>query len=265
MADEELVKYLIQQSEEIEELHQKERALKEKLEEASGLPKYFGGRKQIIEELEAQHYFTKDKPGLPDDEDRAFRMFTQTTPGGDLLSGLVNERGQPATFIDILKTMDLRGLLWNYGVGWVSALKGGWNIALDEAQVNAHNIIDNVRKNVNGATNLKASYQYYDSKKQLAEFLNDSFRWNPVTNSYESVQRGPPQPYVTEFWVDTEDGPKRRGYLKTTPPTNPHANIRPYCCNERGETSFSTNPLDIENITVQREEYKVKPRKIVGD
>jgi len=109
------------------------------------LPNYFGNKDQIIEELEAQGYGKKDEPGLQDDLHDAFRMFTEVTPEGRLVEGL-QHGNRPASLMELYQTMDLRGLIWNYGLGWISAFKGGYNVGAESGKDNAKKFIDNVRK-----------------------------------------------------------------------------------------------------------------------
>jgi len=120
--------------------------LKEEMPE--DLPWYFAKTpRQMQEELEKQGVFTKEQPGLQDDFDNAFRMFTQVNERGELIQGLTGARG-PASLIELYQTMDLRGLLWNYGIGWVSALKGGYNVGTDAGKKKAEGTIKEIRERV---------------------------------------------------------------------------------------------------------------------
>ena len=185
------------------------------------LPTYFGSREQIVEELEAQHFFTKDQPGIQDDIDKAFRMFTQTTPGGDLLSGLVNEHGQPASLMEMYKTMDLRGVVWNYFVGWGSALKGGWNSAIATAEDNAKKTIKEIyekcvlepNKSRNVLDYLKSTddLEYYiENRERLKE--NERSKLYPVEKIlkrkiyYGRRKDGKPRSMTVE-WVEGKELP----------------------------------------------------------
>lgn len=111
------------------------------------LPNYFGNKDQIIEELEAQGYGKKDEPGLQDDLDNAFRMFTEVTPEGRLVEGL-QHGNRPATLMELFQTMDLRGLIWNYGLGWISAFKGGYNIGAESGKDDAKKFIKEVKEKI---------------------------------------------------------------------------------------------------------------------
>ena len=105
------------------------------------LPKYFGNVDQIQEELEQQGKFgPKAAPGWQDDFHAAFKMFTQLNDRGDLIEGL-QLGGRPPTLMELYQTMDLRGVVWNYGLGWLSALKGGWNEAIEHGKNRSHKII----------------------------------------------------------------------------------------------------------------------------
>jgi hypothetical protein len=109
------------------------------------LPTYFGSKEQIHEELERQGVFAEPEEGLQDDFNNAFRMFTEVSARGDLVPGL-QIGGHPASLMDLYQTMDLRGLVWNYGVGWISALKGGWNSAIGAKRKEAEDYINDLRK-----------------------------------------------------------------------------------------------------------------------
>jgi len=111
------------------------------------LPNYFGNKDQIIEELEAQGYGKKDEPGLQDDLYDAFRMFTEVTPEGRLVEGL-QHGNRPASLMELYQTMDLRGLIWNYGLGWISAFKGGYNIGAESGKDNAKKIIKEIKEKI---------------------------------------------------------------------------------------------------------------------
>jgi len=128
----------------------------------SNLPNYFGNKDQIIEELEAQGYGKKDEPGLQDDLHDAFRMFTEVTPEGRLVEGL-QHGNRPASLTELFQTMDLRGLIWNYGLGWISAFKGGYNIGAESGKDNAKNFIKEVKEKTIVNT------------KELAEFMKNSY------------------------------------------------------------------------------------------
>lgn len=147
------------------------RQLAELKAQKSELPNYFGNRAQIIEELEAQGYYKKDQPGLQDDVDNTFRMFTEVTPEGRLVEGL-QHGNRPATLIELYQTMDLRGLVWNYGVGWISALKGGWNSAIGAKKKEAEDFINNLRN--------KRIEEYLkpekDKIKDVVEYMESSGR-----------------------------------------------------------------------------------------
>jgi hypothetical protein len=84
----------------------------------------------------------KEEEGLQDDLDNTFHMFTDITPEGALKEGLQGRHGGPAPLMELYETMDLRGVIWNYGLGWLSSLKGGWNIEIDKAESKTKDLID---------------------------------------------------------------------------------------------------------------------------
>jgi len=177
MADgDELIKHLFQQSERIESLEQSNKVFKEKLQEVTGLPKYFGGREQIFEELEAQGMLGREEPGLQDDFDNAFRMFTEVNPKGQLIQGL-QISGRPATLMELYQTMDLRGVIWNYGIGCLSALKGGWNSEISAAEKKSNDFIDELIKQRVSTAMASASpttvLNYLDSADKLEHYIEN--------------------------------------------------------------------------------------------
>jgi len=103
------------------------------------LPMYIAmNPQQMLEELETQGLLgLKPEEGLQDDLANAYRLFTDINERGDLMQGLTDGKGRPASFMDLMQTMDLRGVLWNYGLGYISALKGGYNIAMNDARQKA--------------------------------------------------------------------------------------------------------------------------------
>jgi hypothetical protein len=123
-----------------------------KLDKKEKLPMYLAANtQQMLEELEAQGLLgAKPEEGLQDDFANAFRMFTDINERGDLMQGLVNDKGRPASLIDLYQTMDLRGVVWNYGLGWISALKGGYNSAVNDSKRQVQEYIAKTvaRKNV---------------------------------------------------------------------------------------------------------------------
>ncbi len=117
-----------------------------KKESAEELPMYLAKTpKAMQEQLEKMGVFTKEQPGLQDDFDNAFRMFTQVNEFGQLIQGLTGAHG-PASLIELYQTMDLRGLIWNYGLGWISALKGGYNVGVESGKDSAKKIIQEVKE-----------------------------------------------------------------------------------------------------------------------
>jgi len=150
MAEEELKEYLNEKFGQVGEIlksHESEisKLKKEKPEE---LPWYLAKNpKQMKEQLEIQGMLgLKEEAGLQDNFDNVGRMFTEMNFRGDLQEGLTNERGQPASLMELYRTMDLRGVLWNYGLGWISALKGGWNIETAAGEKRAQAFIDELRE-----------------------------------------------------------------------------------------------------------------------
>lgn len=95
---------------------------------------------QMENELRERGRLYKPEAGLQDDFANALSMFTQLSEDGRLVPGLVGARG-PASLMELYQTMDLRGVIWNYGLGWLSALKGGFNQAIDSGRTNAKKII----------------------------------------------------------------------------------------------------------------------------
>jgi len=171
----------------------------------------------------------KEEPGLQDDLDNAFRMFTDITPEGALKEGLQGKQGGPASLMELYETMDLRGVIWNYGLGWISTLKEGWNIEMDKAEGRAKEFISNVQKNVNDFTNTLATLEYFKAKKELSDMLHNDYeeRWNPIDNVYELVPKTPQKPKKTKYkatfytWGKDKDGKIRKfkvGEIESTTP-----------------------------------------------
>lgn len=175
----------------------------EKLED---LPWYFAKTPmQMQEELEKQGVFTKEQPGLQDDFDNAFRLFTQVNERGELIQGLTGARG-PTSLIELYQTMDLRGLIWNYGLGWISALKGGYNIGAESGRDNAKKIIEKVREfqipnSKDLLENLKYSDQlenYYETREwnKKAELeIERKFNKNVINRRINEIKGGEKQAY----------------------------------------------------------------------
>lgn len=100
---------------------------------------------QMENELRERGRLYKPEAGLQDDLAASMSMFTNASEDGRLVPGLVGARG-PASLMELYQTMDLRGLIWNYGLGWLSALKGGWNVAIDGDKTEAEKIIADSKK-----------------------------------------------------------------------------------------------------------------------
>lgn len=147
-----------------------ERLEKDKPEE---LPWYLAKNpKQMQEQLEKMGVFEKEEAGLQDNIDNAFRMFTQVNERGELIQGLSGAHG-PASLMEMYQTMDIRGVVWNYGLGWLSALKGGWNIETNAGEKKAQDFIDGLIK------------ERVDVAKASPEAIADFFdKENKMTHNY---------------------------------------------------------------------------------
>ncbi|MEM5872560.1 MAG: hypothetical protein QXD55_01735 [Candidatus Aenigmatarchaeota archaeon] len=110
---------------------------REEREKEEMLPFYLAKNPQEMHnQLEKMGWFTPKEEGLQDDFANAFRLFTEVNDRGDLIPGL------KPSLISLYQTMDLRGLIWNYGIGWLSALKGGWNSEIAARKRKASDFID---------------------------------------------------------------------------------------------------------------------------
>jgi hypothetical protein len=85
--------------------------------------------------------------------------------------------------MELYETMDLRGVIWNYGLGWISALKEGWNVGVHSGWHKAEKIIEEGRKiELNPQTLIdfiKARDNldlYYQTKDKYFQWKLDEFK-----------------------------------------------------------------------------------------
>lgn len=116
----------------------------------------------------------KPRKGIPDDLRHALRMFTDTNYLGLILPGIEGEKGKPPSLAELYKTADAIGVAWNYGLGWISSLREGWNEAGVEGERRGVELIKALKE---------------ESKKNIKEFkdyLNNVYKNNltPLAGGY---------------------------------------------------------------------------------
>jgi hypothetical protein len=155
--------------------------------------------------------------------------------------------------------MDLRGLLWNYGVGWVSALKGGWNSAIGAKRKEAEDFINDLRKR-------RMESDLRPESEKLKEFLDYTKTCEELFNRYynsgnieESNKSSSPEHKATFYkWKKGKDGKSRKykvGEIVSTSLLDtynwPQSDFRGGD-NRSTSSRISVSPVKIDGITVER-------------
>jgi len=178
MADEDAVEYLKNLGEKLGEHDKVLNSIAGKIskiekEQEGKLPMYLAKNPQEMhDQLEKMGWFTPKEEGLQDDFANAFRMFTEVNDRGDLIPGL------KPSLISLYQTMDLRGLIWNYGLGWISALKGGYNAGIESAKGEGKKKVEEIFKrcveDANMGLNMtQTALDYTKSVDDLEYYINN--------------------------------------------------------------------------------------------
>lgn len=207
--------------------------------EKQELPMYLArNTDQMQEELEKQGKFTKEQPGWQDDLDNMSRLFTQVNEKGELIQGLTDGHGNPASLMQLYQTMDLRGVIWNYGLGWISALKGGFNIGVESGRQRAKKSINEEVHNIR-SVGPKEALDYYKSSDELDYYYK--LRENEITDKLEFYNKVRKDNFKTKLYESKQQN--KKAYLdflkmqkdikdfkskKETPEIKPIKLIQPY-------------------------------------
>ena len=215
--------------------------------EKSQFPKYFAADSDQMEnELRSRGLLTKPEEGLQDDIRYSFSMFTNINEQGGLVPGLVGAHG-PASLMELYQTMDLRGITFNYGWGWLSALKGGYNSKIADSKQSAAQIIKNIKE---------------EAKKEHREDLE-------IRKTYQDLDRGQlqnelllhelmPKEHNFSIYQTFKNGEWKDMYrILSSPTSDTYPDDWPSHLG-RGEsmssfTNIPAHPMDIGKITVTRE------------
>jgi hypothetical protein len=171
----------------VEDILKKHEGEIKSLKEQEKLPWYLAKNpKQMYDQLEKMGIFNPSEEGLQDDLANAGRLFTETNDRGDLVPGL------DPSLIRLFQTMDLRGVLWNYGLGAISAFKGGRNVQIAKGRRDADVRIENVRKEVNSNSEIENIKNYINSQADFNELRGQVIPViDPATNNVVSYIHGP--------------------------------------------------------------------------
>jgi hypothetical protein len=129
---------------------------------------------QLMEELAAQGKFDKPDAGWQDDLRNTFRYFIKTNERGDKFPGLESKyrENAPASLMEMYETVTVANFIWNFTpVGYASAFRGGWNVAVDESRKAVDEKIASIRKASH--IDLKSTVDYYDLKSKLDKLVFD--------------------------------------------------------------------------------------------
>jgi hypothetical protein len=206
-------------------------SLKQQLKEVKGegrLPWYLAKSPDEMEqELFKQGRFVQPEAGLQDDIQNTCRFFVKTNEKGDLLPSFESKYmpNASATFMEMCETLTLSNVLWQFTpLGYLSALKGGWNVAIADAKNKAEKRIRKVKVGVGAISEANDVASYFSSQKKLAETLNEDkkYRWilDRTNNVYKLEEVVLPTPIPTKSYHligNTSTGPKKK---KVTIPIN---------------------------------------------
>lgn len=248
----------------------------------SQFPKYFAADSDQMEnELRARGLLTKPEEGLQDDVRYAFSMFTNINEKGDLIPGLVGAHG-PATLMELYQTMDLRGLTFNYGWGWLSALKGGYNVGVQSGKEKAQKTIEEIRQrvlvepaaiadglgsSVEKYMNSEKDMEFYIENRDLIKNLNRaklkseyiSLTNPPKPNKQEAIFYGYKRNKKGNIILDKNNNPKMEpvGKIESTSPLDTYS--WPLRYGHKGGTTLfpATNGQNLDQII----QYLFKSKK----
>jgi hypothetical protein len=134
------------------------------------------------------------KAGLPDDYHNAFKMLYKLNEKGELIDGIVGGDQHPPTLMELYMDIDARGVVWNYGLGFVNAFWGGWNEGKDESVLSATGTIARIKEKYPTDNSEIRAIEYYNNIKFPLDKIKKDFKWNKKTEKWEYRFKKPKQP-----------------------------------------------------------------------
>lgn len=133
------------------------------------LAKIEGPPKAAYETLKTMGWLRTDVPGPSDDIKDVSSLFTEITPKGDFIQGLIDENKEPANLERIFTFMDLRGGIGQFTTSLIGAAKLGYEQGKKQLrkEVNDNENIKDIRKRLSEIVGLKEYVQ-----KNIIERMN---------------------------------------------------------------------------------------------